>query len=330
MAFDLQVFNKQTYTAMTETIDQHIDAFNQASGGAIQLINRPFEGDFDIRTQFQSIAGLVRRRNAYGDGAVEASTLKQMLEVAVKVAAGTPPIEYEKQQYLWTQQNPELAALVLGEQLAKGRLADMLNAGILAGVAALKGNEDVITDLSSEKASFRGLNRGAGKFGDRANAIRAWVTHSGVMNALFDNALTNGENLFTYDSVNVIRDPFGRLFVVTDSPSLIDGKAFHALGLVENGLVITGNDDFNAELVPQTGNENLKYVYQAEWSFGVAVNGYSWDTTKGKSPTDAQLGASENWLKIATSNKDTAGVLVTMGDIDAGGAGVGSEGGMIG
>lgn len=320
MAFDLQVFNKQTYTVMTETIDQHIDAFNQASAGAIQLINRPFEGDFDIRTQFQQIAGLVRRRNAYGSGAVTATALKQMLEVAVKVAAGTPPVEYEKQQYLWTQQNPELAALVLGEQLAKGRLADMLNAGILAAVGAIKGNSDVVTDLSTEKASFKGLNRGAGKFGDRSSAIRAWVTHSGVMTALFDNALTNGENLFSYDSVNVIRDPFGRLFVVTDSPALeVTDGVFSALGLVENGLVITGHDDFNAELVAKTGDENLQYIYQAEWSFGVGINGYAWDTTKGKSPTDAQLSTSANWKRTATSNKDTAGVLVLMGDVDTNG-----------
>lgn len=322
MAFDLQVFNEQTYTAMTETIDQHIEAFNEASGGAIRLINKPFSGDFDIRAQFEAVSGLVRRRNAYGDGAVDSTRLKQMLEVAVKVAAGTPPIEYEKQQYLWTLNNPELAAFVLGEQLAKGRLADMLNAGITAGVAALKGNSKVVTDLSTEKASFRALNRGAGKFGDRATAIRAWVTHSGIMTALFDNALTNGENLFSYDSVNVIRDPFGRLFVVTDSPALDGDGVFNTLGLVDGGITVTGSDDFNAELVPQTGGENLKYVYQAEWTFGVNVLGYSWDT-KIKSPTDAQLSNSANWKAYATSHKDTAGVLLLMSDEDAGEEGLG-------
>ena len=99
MPWDLQVFNKQTYAAMTETVAQDIDKFNEASQGAIQLINEPFGGDFNIEASFKAIAGLVRRRNAYGSGTIAAKRLEQMLDVAVKVAAGTPPLEYEKQQF---------------------------------------------------------------------------------------------------------------------------------------------------------------------------------------------------------------------------------------
>ena len=40
MAFDLQVFNKQTHLALTETVDQDIEKFNQASGGVITLPSR--------------------------------------------------------------------------------------------------------------------------------------------------------------------------------------------------------------------------------------------------------------------------------------------------
>ncbi|WP_311198371.1 major capsid protein, partial [Pseudomonas chlororaphis] len=35
MPFDLQVFNKQTYAAMTEVVDQQVNAFNEASGGTL-------------------------------------------------------------------------------------------------------------------------------------------------------------------------------------------------------------------------------------------------------------------------------------------------------
>lgn len=73
MAFDLQVFNKQTQLALTETVDQAIEKFNAASGGAIILQNKPAEGDFDIRASFKGIAGLVRRRNVYGTGTVDAT-----------------------------------------------------------------------------------------------------------------------------------------------------------------------------------------------------------------------------------------------------------------
>lgn len=314
MAFDLQVFNKQTYLAMTEYVAQDVEKFNQASAGAIQLVSNPFQGDFDIEASFKQIEGLVRRRNAYGTDPVAAKRLTQILDVAVKVAAGTPPIQYEKQQYLWIKQNPELAALMIGEQLGKAKIADMLNAGILAGASAIGGNTDAVEGDGTGDATFRLLNKGSARMGDRSGAIRAWVMHSTTMHNLFDNALANAENLFRYDGVNVIRDPFGRLFVVTDSPALAvttTGTIYNTLGLVEGGIVVNDSNDFNAELVPSTGKENIEYTYQAEWSYGVGVKGYAWDTANGgKSPTDTAIGTGTNWDKIATSIKDTAGILV--------------------
>lgn len=319
MPFDLQVFNKQTSTAMTETVAQEVAKFNEASQGAIQLISQPFNGDFDIEASFKAIDGLVRRRNAHGSGTLQAKRLQQMLDVAVKVAAGTPPIRYEKQQYLWMLQNPELAALTIGEQLAKAKVADMLNAGLLAGSSAIGGNAGATHGDGTADVSFRLLNKGASKLGDRSGAIRAWILHSTSMHNLFDNALTNAENLFRYDGVNVIRDPFGRLFVVTDAPALTGTGGtqeapttiYKTLGLVEGGVVVNDNNDFNAELLPITGNENIEYEYQAEWSYGVGVKGYAWDTANGgKSPNDAAIGTGTNWDLIASSVKDTAGVLV--------------------
>lgn len=310
MPFDLQVFNQQTHTVMTETIDQDIAKFNEASGGAIVLLNKPFEGDFSIESAFKLISGLVRRRNAHGSGALQAKRLEEMLNVAVKVAAGTAPIEFEPAQYQWTLRNPELAAIKIGEQLAKARLADMLNAGLSAGVAAIGGNAEMKTELT-DKATFKGLNQGASKMGDRSGSLKAWVVHSGVMHTLYENALTNSERLFSYDGVNVMRDPFGRVFVVTDAPSLIAANKYKSLGLVENAIIVNDNNDFFANLETLNGNENIKATYQAEWSFGAAVKGYAWDTVNGgKSPSDTALATSTNWDKTTSSNKDTAGVLV--------------------
>ncbi|MBS9781507.1 MAG: hypothetical protein KGV56_03345 [Gammaproteobacteria bacterium] len=76
-------------------------------------------------------------------------------------------------------------------------------------------------------------------------------------------------------------------------------------------IVVADNSDFNAVIVNVTGNENIKAEYQAEWSYTVGVKGYAWDTSAGgKSPNDTAIGTPTNWNKIATSDKDTAGVLV--------------------
>ncbi|OOF56147.1 hypothetical protein BKK56_03960 [Rodentibacter genomosp. 2] len=312
MSFDLQVFNKQTQVALTETVDQDIEKFNEASGGTIVLQNAPVEGDFDIRVSFKAVAGLVRRRNAYGQGTVEAKRLEQLLNVAVKVAAGTPPLEYEPQQYHWILKNPELAAITIGQQLAKARLADMLNTAVLGGVAAIGGNTKTVLDDKTQAPTFRTLNKGAALFGDRSGSLKAWVMHSTTLHSLFENALTNTERLFNYDNINVVRDPFGRVFVVTDSPALVntDGS-YNTLGLVENAILVGGNNDFNSVILPKVGGENIGATYQAEWTYNLGILGYKWDMTAGgKSPNDTALGTSTNWEKSASFDKDTAGVLV--------------------
>lgn len=315
MAFDLQVFNKQTYIAATETIAQDVAKFNEASAGAITLANNPAHGDFDLTASFKAISGLVRRRNVDSNAVVAAKRLEQLLNASVKVAAGTPPIEYTPAQYAWVLQNQELAALKIGEQLAKARIADMLNTGVRAAVAAVKGNAALVEGDGTAVPTFRLLNKGAARFGDRSGSIRAWVMHSTTVHGLYDSALANVEQLFTYEGVNVMRDPFGRLFVVTDSDALVDtsgaNPVYRTVGLVENGVVVNGNDDFNSVIVPTTGKENISATYQAEWSYNVGLLGYTWDTTSGgKSPNDTALGTSTNWDKSASSDKDTAGVLI--------------------
>jgi len=60
-----------------------------------------------------------------------------------------------------------------------------------------------------------------------------------------------------------------------------------------------------------TGEENIKRMWQAEWTYNLGVQGFSWNKTTGDhSPTDAAIMSSANWTRTATSHKDLAGVLL--------------------
>ena len=311
MAFDLQVFNKQTQTIITETVAQEVDRFNNASGGTIVLQTKPAEGDFDITASFKSIAGLVRTRNVDGSDVLTPKRLEQLKEASVKVAAGTSPIEYVPAQYAWILKNQELAAIKIGEQLAKDRMAHMLNRAISATATAIGGQTSAKFGDGTKSPTFDMLNSGAALFGDRSSALRAWVMHSTTAHKLYANALANAERLFNYEGVNVMRDAWGRVFIVTDSDALVDTGKYKTLGLVSGAVMVHDNADFYATMQEQTGKENITATYQAEWSYNIGVQGYTWNTTAGgRSPSDTALGTSSNWVKTATSIKDTAGVLV--------------------
>ena len=68
---DLQVYGEYAYTTFTETLQQQVELFNAATGGALMLSSAAHQGDFSQEAFFARIAGgTVRRRNAYGNAVV--------------------------------------------------------------------------------------------------------------------------------------------------------------------------------------------------------------------------------------------------------------------
>ncbi len=314
---DLAVYSEYAYSSFTEILRQQIDLFNAATGGAIMLQAAANQGDFNDVAFFAKVSGgLVRRRNAYGSGAIAQKVLKNLVDTSVKVAAGTPEIRLDPGQFRWIQQNPEVAGAAMGQQLAVDTMADMLNTGLGSVYTALSQVAAIIYDATGLAAPADGpnwinLNNGQAKFGDQSSQIVVWIMHSAPMHKLFASNLTNSERLFIYGTINVIRDPFGKLLVMTDSPNLVNGAVYHTLGLVPGAVMIGQNNDFDANEMSTNGDENIIRTYQAEWSYNVGIKGFAWDKANGgKSPTDASLFSSTNWDQYATDNKDLAGVIV--------------------
>lgn len=313
---DLAVFSEYAYSTMTEMQDQQIGLFNAATRGGLVLQSGNHQGDYSDEAMWAKISGLVRRRNAYGSGAVAEKVLEHLTDTSVKVAAGTPPVRIDPGMMKWIQRSPEEAGVVVGKQMAEDSIADMLNIAVLVYAAAISQVANVVYDHSSTGTmSLIALNKGAAKFGDRAGAIVAWVMHSKSAFDIYGEALTNATRLFVFGNVRVIEDGFGRPLVVTDSPNLINTTptpdVYMALGLTPGAVLVSQNGDFTDNVETKNGDENIIRTYQAEWSYNVGIQGFAWDKTNGgKSPANAALGTATNWDRYATSDKDLAGVLV--------------------
>jgi hypothetical protein len=313
------VFNKYLYTTLNELVAQQIELFNAATRGAIILRNEAFEGDYSDTTFWQFLSGMVRRRNAYGSGAVSAVTMQMLVDSMVKVAAGTPPINIPPSMFSWIGQNPEQGGINVARQLAPAMMTDMLNTAVSALAAGLRNVSDVNINVSGnagQLAQFNPgtLNQAKALFGDRSSQIAAWVVHSKPMHDYFGNAIANAAQLYTYETIAVTTDPFGALFVMSDIPALrIAGSPdnYINLGLVPGAVVVARNNDFVDNFDTTNGDENLRRTYQAEWTYNLGVKGMSWDKTNGgRSPTSAALAVGTNWDRTATSIKDLGGVVL--------------------
>lgn len=313
---NLQIFNQFTRTTALELLAQQIQLFNTASQGTIVLRGSANKGDFSDETFYQRIVGLVRRRDAYGSGAVSSKSLVELLKSSVKVAAGTPPVNIDPGWWNWIGENPEIAGAQYGKQLGEEMLADMLNTALKAYVAALSNvGASVVYDGTAGKPTLNVLNRGAQLFGDRASAIQCWVMHSTSWHDLVDAALTNTAQLFQFGTVSIQKDALGRPYIVTDAPDLFDATPtpdnYRILGLTSGAMVVEQNPDYTENIETKNGTENITRTIQSEWSYNLGLKGYTWDKSNGgASPTNAALGTGSNWDKVATSHKDTAGVLI--------------------
>lgn len=311
---DLAVFNEYAYEAKTEVLRQQIALFNAATNGAIVLRAGANEGDYNEAASWKKISGLVKRRNAYGSGAQTPKTLEHIIDRSVKVAAGTPPVSMPPGQFKWIQRNPEEGGAVYGQQLAVDAMADMLNTAILAGAVAIGANANVIVDATAGVANMGTFVTGASKFGDRASDLLCWVMHSKPLFDIYGQSLTNSASLFSFGTINVRQDGFGRNFVVTDSPALMytsSGQKYRTMGLTSGAITVEENNDFTSNVDTSNGDENIQRTIQAEWTYNMSVKGYAWDKTNGgHSPNDAAIGTGTNWDKWVSDDKDTAGVLI--------------------
>ena len=308
---DMVVFNQQVQTVATEVVAQNVELFNAASNGTILLGSESSIGDFVEEASYKAIASLVGRRDAYGTGTLSTKALQQLKDVSVKVDQSVGPVEWTAEQFRRLGKSEEEAGLIIGEQAAIGLIQDYLNVGGSCLAAAIGGQAALINDYSATgTAKLVELNKAAGKFGDRQQSLNAFLMHSKVFTDLTNEAITNTSQLYTIGNIQVMQDGLGRVYVVSDIPALTSGGNYNTLGLVSGALMVE-----SMPLITMTQSkadqENMGVIWKGEASFNVGLKGYSWDIANGgKSPTDAELATASNWDKVATNDKDTAGVML--------------------
>ena len=326
MLTDLTVLNQWVRDYATERISYNIDLFNEATQGAIVLGTEVHPGDYFDNLSFAYLGGIVRQRDPRATGTIATKVLTNIIDTLVKVGAGTYALDLTPSQWRWIDQDPAKIIQLLGDMVSTQMMEQMINnaisavAGAISNVGAAVTYSNGGTFANPLPLSFINLANASQLFGDRASQIRVWVANSLPANSLLINALTNAERLFTFNTVNVIRDAVGRVIVVSDTPALLlqaynqaasQPAIYGTLGLTEGAVSIMQQNDLDSNVDTRNGNNNILRTWQAEWSYIVGVKGYAWDkATGGAAPSAAALATGSNWQKYVTSIKDTAGVLV--------------------
>jgi len=319
---DMQVFNEYIMPATIETLGQMIDKFNAASNGSIRLSTTSFEGDFMQESFFSAIHTAQRRVDRYSSNtSVSAVDLTEVKHNSVKIAGGFGPIRFEPSQMTWLQRPTAQGVEVASRNFAEALLADQLNTAIAALVAAInnQGSNTTIDVSASSPVSYTGLNSAHAKFGDRSGTIVANVMNGATYHKFVEQNISNNGQLFQAGNVQVI-DILGKAVVVTDSPALYESGTTNkvkVLGLTDSAAIVQDAGDIQSNIDTDNGKKRIETTLQMDYTFGLGLKGYAWDTANGgKSPSDAALATGSNWDKVVSDIKHTAGVML-VGDADA-------------
>lgn len=311
----MQVFNDFIMPATLETLDQMLNAFNEASAGTIVLSPDGFTGDFLQESFFQTLAAAQRRVDRYAsNGAATATDLTELKNSSVKIAGGFGPVRYEPSQMTWLQRPTVQGVEVASRAFAEILLKDQLNTAIAALVAAITAQAAATNDVSATTGITQsGLNNSHAKFGDASQSLLAQVMQGTTYHKLIGQAIGNATQLFQAGNVLVV-DILGKRSIVTDAPALMQTGTPNKeiiLSLVQGAALVHDGRDIITNVDTTNGKLRIETTVQVDYTFGLGLKGYTWDTANGgASPTDAEIATGTNWDKTATSIKHTAGVAL--------------------
>ena len=315
---NMKVFNEYLKRTTIETLAQDVEKFNASSAGAIRLTTQGIDGDFLQESFWAGLHGAQRRVDRYAANGAQASTpLAQKQYDSVKIAGGFGPILWEPSQLSWIQKNPEEALEVISRNLSEAIMADQLNTAISALAGAIGNQPTATNDVSATAGvTYVAINNAHALFGDASQRLVAQVMTGAMYHKLVGQNLANAERLFQFSGVQVV-DILGKAVIITDAPALYEvgtPNKQKVLSLADGAAVVMDGSDLITNIETSNGKERIETTMQADYTFGLGLKGYTWDTANGgKSPTNAELSTGTNWDLVANSIKASAGVL-TIGD----------------
>jgi hypothetical protein len=314
----MQVFNQYVMPATIESLAQQIELFNAASQGMIVMSTDGFDGDFSESSFWNAIHSAQRRVDRYAaNGTPSVTDLTQTKNAAVKIAGGFGPIRYEPSQLTWLNKPTTEAIEVASRNMAEALMADMVNSAIAALVAAISNQASATNDVSATAGiSYGAFNDAHAKFGDASQQLVGMIMNGVAAHKMIGSNLTNTNRLFVAGNVQVM-DILGKPVIVTDAPALYAAGSpnkLKVLSLRAGAAKVHNNGDIITNISTTNGLERIVTTMQTDYSFGLELDGYTWDETNGgKSPTDAEIATGSNWDLTAGNIKHSAGV-VTIGD----------------
>lgn len=305
---DMVIYNQLAQTAYLERIQDNLEVFNAASNGAIVYRSEAIEGDFDKKA-FYKVGGSIEHRDPNSTAPVNLKKIGSGESIGVKCPYKYGPYSSTEEAFKRRARTLEEFAVLIGQDMADALMVGRLKYSLAALEAAIGGNTAMVAAGDIAADGRKALTRGMRKFGDKFGRIALWVMNSDTYFDIIDQALT--EQVYGESEIVV----YGGLPGTLGKPVLVSDQVptDKAFGLQGGAIQVIESQAPGFRAYDVNDQENLGMAIRSEGTFNVELLGYSWkESTGGANPNLAAIAAAANWIKHATSNKMTSGVLLDL------------------
>jgi uncharacterized protein YjdB len=304
---DLVIYNELAQTAYLERIQDVIRVFNAQSNGAIVLDNKMIEGDLSKKA-FYRVGGSIAHRDVNSDAAVTPNKISAGEMVGVKVPFKYGPYAATDESFKRRMRNPNEFSFVVGQDYADAVMAGYIEYVMAALTASIGSNAAMNVTASIATDGKKSITKGFRAFGDRFSRIGLLVmdsaTYFDYVDGAIDAKVFNEADVVIYGGTP---GTLGKPVLITDR-----APADKVFGLQAGAITVTESQLPAFKSYEINDRENLEIGLRGEGVFNLEVLGYSWKETAGINPNLATVGATASWEKYATSDKNTAGVIIEL------------------
>lgn len=310
-----EVINKAVYGVVQKALAYNVNLFNKNTNGALLMSLKNIAGTFEEYLNL-TLEDVLLYRDPTSTANIDKAHFNHIADNMIKIGFSTKEIEYMFAKFDWTHRRLEDAGLLIGQTIARNVLENNVKMALGTLTAVLKNDNKVKVDISATgdgKMTYGSLMQGARPFGDQMERIVAWVMHSSQAFDLYSSNLSNLTHLFNFDNIKVVRDPLGKLIVISDMIEYDSNEQkYHALGLVSGACVLGTMAEFRSNADTRNGQANILTSYQAEWSQTISLKNhrYNTETNKGIVANLSTLTNAGNWTKVSDNVKEQAGVVL--------------------
>lgn len=308
---DFQVNDQIFNTVYLEELQMNAKIFNDAAHGAITLTSESVLGDFE-RDQFlkeMSQAQMIKHRDPNSLADLTPESLSQIEKVGVKLNRTIGPVENTMDMFKKIGQSTEAFSVAVAKAAAMAQVEDQAETIIATLMGSIQSEAGMVIGDGLTPIAYEDFPTVLATFGDKLNSIKCLVMHSSTYYSLMGTAVSEKLWNIAGESIRTAANPmFGYPVIVIDTDEFAMAAGKGILFLTEGAGAVVDSETATAELQRVLGKANITMLYQGETAYNVRVKGYSF-TDAGISPVNAVLKDPQNWAKISSDIKNTAGAI---------------------